>query len=250
MIEKGSCALIPYLTGGFPTLERSREIFQQMVDGGADVIEVGMPYSDPVADGPTIQRAAQQALDAGTTLPRLLETFSTIDSAVPRVLMTYANPILRRGIERALDELRDSGFRGLIIPDIPLEESLPFQEAARARGIDWIPLIAPTSPLERARRIIDSASGFAYHVSVAGTTGVRGELPQPLTERLDQLRRESTRPIAVGFGIGSTEQIESLRPHCDGIVIGSRLVDAVFKNEPIEPLIRSFKAATQETTPC
>ena len=248
--RRGEIALMPYLTAGYPNLERSLDNAKRVTDAGADVLEIGVPFSDPIADGPTIQQASRRALLAGATLPAILETFSRMNAPTPRVLMSYVNPLLRYGCDRVLDDLVEAGFSGLIVPDVPIEEDRAWRECAVRRGLGWIPLMAPTSPADRQIRIAARAHGFAYYVSVTGTTGARRRLPARLTGDLDLLRSRTDTPVAVGFGIASASQVRALAPHCDGIVIGSRLIDAIRDREPLEPMIRELKQATKEPAPC
>ncbi len=247
---RGETALMPYITAGFPTIENSLEHLERLAAGGADLIEIGVPFSDPVADGPTIQLASATALQAGATLERILATFATRPVEPPRVLMSYVNPLLAYGRERLLRDLVESGFCGLIVPDLPLEEAATWRAAAMEHSLAWVPLVAPTSGALRAQRIAASATGFAYYVSVSGTTGVRQDLPTELRQSLDDLRTRNQVPIAVGFGIGDAERVRLLSPHCDGIVVGSRIIEAIARDEPLVPLIRELKQATKERTRC
>lgn len=248
--QRGEVALMPYLTAGYPTLPASLDALRRIADAGADLIEVGVPFSDPVADGPTIQAASRQALAEGTRLESILAMFSRCPVQVPCVLMSYVNPLLAYGRERLLGDLAGAGFCGLIVPDLPLEESDRWRDGARLRGLDWIPLIAPTSGIERGIAIAAQARGFVYYVSVNGTTGTRRRFPGRLTADLDALRARTETPLAVGFGVSSGAQIRELAPHCDGVVVGSRLTEAIRDDEPIEALIRELKRATKEPMPC
>lgn len=248
--QRGEVALIPYLTAGYPTLPGSVDALKRISDAGADLIEVGVPFSDPVADGPTIQASSRRALEQGARLEAILATFSVCGTETPRVLMSYVNPLLAYGRERLFHDLVQTGFCGLIVPDLPPEESVEWRAEAQRLGLGWIPLIAPTSGLDRGAEIAEQAHGFAYYVSVTGTTGARRELPARLTADLDALRDRTETPLAVGFGVSNSAQVRDLAPHCDGVVVGSRLVEAIRNEECIETLIRKLKQATKEPTPC
>ncbi len=248
--RRGETALMPYLMAGFPTLPDSVEAAARISEAGADLLEIGVPFSDPIADGPTIQAASRRALGEGADLGRILDAFSGCTARAPRVLMSYVNPLLAYGRDRLLDDLQEAGFCGLIVPDVPLEEAEAWRTEAEHRGFGWVPLIAPTSGGDRAAEIASGAIGFAYYISVTGITGVRSRLPERLTVDLDALRARTRTPIAVGFGVSDATQVRALAPHCDGIVVGSRLVEALRDGEPITPLIRELKQATKEPTPC
>ena len=248
--QRGEVALMPYLTAGYPTLDGSLDALRRIADAGADLIEVGVPFSDPVADGPTIQASSRRALAQGTRLEIILAAFSRCPLQVPLVLMSYVNPLLAYGRERLFDDLAGAGFCGLIVPDLPLEESDRWRADAREHGLGWIPLIAPTSGIERGVAIAAQARGFAYYVSVSGTTGTRRRLPARLTSDLNALRARTETPVAVGFGVNNGAQVRELAPHCDGVIVGSRLIEALRDDEPLESLIRELKQATKEPTPC
>jgi tryptophan synthase alpha chain len=230
--ERGERALIPYFTAGDPSLAATVQLVTAAAESGADVIEIGVPFSDPLADGPVIQRATQRALAAGTTLPRVLETVREIRKAVsvPLVFLTYYNPVLAFGLEAFSRAAVDAGADGLIVADLPPEEAGPLAAAADAAGLDLIHLAAPTSPPARMRKIGQASRGFVYLVSLTGVTGERAELPPSLAEHLRDLRAATTRPICVGFGIATPAQAAAVGRLADGVIVGSALVRLVEKH--------------------
>lgn len=245
---RDEAALVPYVTAGFPTLERSLELIAEAARGGADVVEVGVPFSDPVADGPTIQHASSVALENGTTLRAILAALSQRDFELPLVLMSYLNPLLALG-DDLFDRLRAAGIAGLIVPDLPLEEAGAWSERAAAAGIDLVLLAAPTSPPERLQAIARASRGFVYAVAVTGVTGARSEIDERLTPMLATLREATELPVAAGFGISTPEQVARLAAGADGLVVGSRLIDAIRNEEDFESLVRELKQATRRA-PC
>jgi tryptophan synthase alpha chain len=229
-----SAALMPYLMGGFPSLEESLEV-GRIYAKYADLVEVGVPFSDPLADGPAIQAAGQRALAAGATLERVLdEVAAPLSASVPVVLMCYANPIFARGFERVADALATHGVAGLIVPDMPAAEAADLRAACDEQGVALIPLVAPTTPPEALREIGSSARGFVYVVSVAGVTGERSELPPELRAVVEQVRAGASVPAAVGFGIGTPGQAAAVGEIADGVIIGSRLVREVAEAPSLE----------------
>ncbi len=225
-------ALMPYLMGGFPDLESSRRIGIAYAQAGADLVELGVPFSDPLADGPVIHAAATEALRAGATVPGVLEVAQTIAEHVPVVLMCYANSVLARGLERFIDALVQAGVSGLIVPDLPLEEAPATLEACDARELALVPLVAPTTSEERLARIGERARGFLYTVSVTGTTGERAALDGGLEAVLARAGAHTEVPVAVGFGIATPEQAgRAAAAGADGVIIGSRLVRAAQEAE-------------------
>jgi len=216
---------MPYLMGGFPDLDTSRRIGEAYVDGGADLIEVGVPFSDPLADGPSIHAAGTAALRAGATVQGVLDVGRALAQRVPVALMCYANPILARGAEAFATMLADSGIDGLIVPDLPTEEADDVLAACDAASVALIPLAAPTTPEERLRRIGRQARGFLYTVSLTGITGERKDLAAQLPETLARAKRATDVPVAVGFGIATPEQArQAADMGADGVIVGSRLV--------------------------
>jgi len=225
--QEGRCALMPFLMAGDPNLETTRATLLGLQASGADVIELGIPYSDPLADGPVIQAAAARALAAGTTPGAVLELLSGLrgELNVPVVLFTYSNPLLNRGMEAFCRAAAAAGAAGLVVPDLPLEEADALSPIAAAHGLDLVLLVAPTTPDERMARIASASRGFTYLVSVTGVTGVRSSLQEQVGTRVQQLKALGSTPVAVGFGISGPEQALQVRQWgADGTIIGSALV--------------------------
>jgi tryptophan synthase alpha chain len=218
---------MPYMMAGYPDLETSLAVVKSYADNGADLIELGVPFSDPLADGPTIHAAATAALGAGATLDSALELCEAISGRVPVVFMVYANMVLAHGgAEEFASRALAAGASGAIVPDLPLEEAEPVREAFSAAGLALVPLIAPTTPAERRARICAVAQGFLYVVSTVGTTGERDEIPPQLADLVTATQAEAELPVAVGFGIGTPVQAAQVGEVADGVIIGSRLVRA------------------------
>jgi tryptophan synthase alpha chain len=225
----GKALVIPYLTAGYPDPGETVDLLLALEQGGADAIELGLPFSDPLADGPVIQATSQRALDAGIDHAQILaiaEAFRK-QSQVPLVVMGYLNPILAYGAERFFVDAVAAGVDGIIVPDLPPEEASPFHEPAVAAGLSWIFLAAPTSSDERLSRIDALSVDMSYCVAVTGVTGARQELAPDLTEYLDRARRKMEKPFVVGFGISSRTQIERVVPPAAGVVVGSALLRAL-----------------------
>ena len=218
-------ALMPYLMGGFPDLETSARIGEAYADGGADLVELGVPFSDPLADGPVIHAAGTAALASGATVDGVLDVAARLSPRLPVVVMTYANLVLARAPEGFADALARAGVSGLIVPDLPLEEAPAVLEACDARGIALVPLVAPTTPDERLAAIGERARGFLYTVSVAGTTGERASAEDAYAGVLRRAKAQTKVPVALGFGIGTPEQAAAAAAAgADGVIVGSRLV--------------------------
>jgi tryptophan synthase alpha chain len=229
----GRAALMPYLMGGFPNVADSVAVGEGYADSGADLIELGVPFSDPLADGPVIHSAATRALAAGATVHAVLDAGARIAERVPVVAMCYANPILARGLERFVRELAERGISGLIVPDLPLEEATAALAACDAAGVALVPLVAPTTPRERLTEIGRRARGFVYTVSVTGTTGERAAVQQDLGDLVARVKAATTVPVAVGFGISTGEQAAAAADAgADGVIVGTRLVRAVDEDGP------------------
>lgn len=253
--EGRRAALMPYLMGGFPDPETSRAIGLAYADNGADLVELGVPFSDPLADGPVIHAAGTAALRAGVTVEDVLEVARSLSGRVPVVLMCYANPIFVRGTTRFADGLLDAGVSGLIVPDLPLEEAPRLLSTCDERGIALVPLVAPTTPEDRLTRIGAVARGFLYTVSLTGTTGERGDLDrESLASVLARAASHTQVPVAVGFGIGTPEQARAaVEAGADGVIIGSRLVrEAAQAQNPVAAVsesMRGFASALSAATP-
>ncbi|HEY9886968.1 MAG TPA: tryptophan synthase subunit alpha [Candidatus Obscuribacterales bacterium] len=225
--DRQQCALIPFVTAGDPDLATTAAALKTLDRCGADFIELGVPYSDPLADGPVIQAAATRALQKGTTLDDVLALVKTVSPELqaPIILFTYYNPILNRGIETFFQDIAAAGVKGLVVPDLPLEEVSGVLEAATHNGVEVILLVAPTSPKERIQAIAEKSQGFIYLVSVTGVTGMRAEIQSRVKDLLAELRTITDKPIAVGFGVSQPEQAEQLRAWgADGVVVGSAFV--------------------------
>jgi len=219
---------MPYMMGGYPDRESSLAIAAAYVDSGADLIELGVPFSDPLADGPTIHAAATDALAAGATLESTLEICRSVAERIPVVLMVYSNMVFAHG--GAAEFVRRAaavGAAGAIVPDLPLDEADEVHEALSRAGLALVPLLAPTTPPERRSRICAAAQGFVYVVSTVGTTGERQELPPGLVELVSVTKEAADVPVAVGFGIGTPAQVAEVGEIADGVIVGSRLVRAV-----------------------
>jgi tryptophan synthase alpha chain len=236
-------ALMPYLMAGFPSLGESLAVGRVYAEY-ADLVEVGVPFSDPLADGPAIQAAGQVALAAGATFERVLdEVAGPLAGEVPVVVMCYANPLVARGLRRAVGALAKRGVSGLIVPDLPAAEAGGLRAVCDEAGVALIPLVAPTTPPDELRRIAEYARGFVYVVSVTGVTGERAALPPELGGVVEQVRASATVPVAVGFGVGTPDQAAAVGEIADGVIVGSRLVRAVADaNTPEAGLkdVRSF----------
>src|SRR4051812_14402016 len=244
----GRAALMPYLMGGFPDVEASVAIGLACADAGADLVELGVPFSDPLADGPVIHAAGTRALAAGATVHAVVEAGARIAEHIPVVLMCYANPLLARGIERFCGELAARGISGLIVPDLPLEESADMLAACDAAGLALVPLVAPTTPEARLAEIGRTARGFIYAVSVVGTTGERGAVQTDLAGLLGRVKAHSPVPVAVGFGISSGEQASAAAAAgADGVIVGSRLVREVTEavGDGADPAARAGAAVAE-----
>jgi len=220
-------ALMPYLMGGFPTLEESVRIGQAYLAAGADLLELGVPYSDPLADGPVIHAAGTRALQAGSSIAGVLEVARVLAADVPVVLMCYANMVLAPGADAFVERLARTGACGLIVPDLPVGEAPEVLEACDAHGLALVPLVAPTTTPERFREIGAQAKGFLYTVSVVGTTGEREALAGRFAEIVARAKASTSVPVALGFGIGTPEQARmAADAGADGVIVGTRLVRA------------------------
>ena len=232
----GDIKLIPYLMAGYPDHARSIEQGLAYARIGAAAIEVGIPYSDPLADGPAVQRAGQAALAGGTTLQSALQVAAAVaEGGVPVVMMTYVNPILAFDERRFAAEAARAGVAGVIIPDLPVDEAQPLAGWIRSAGLDTIFLVAPTSPDSRIAGIAEQSTGFVYCVALKGVTGARTELAPGLAQLLGRVRRATNLPVATGFGISRPEHVRTLRGHADAAVVASALLDRLHRGEdPVE----------------
>lgn len=237
--QQDRCALIPFITAGDPDLETTAQVLRVLDDNGADLIELGFPYSDPLADGPVIHAAATRALRKGTRLEEVLQVIETVSSSIkaPIILFTYYNPILNRGIRPFVEQIARIGVDGLIVPDLPIEEAATLLQTASEMGIEVTLLVAPTSSPERIEAIAAHSSGFIYLVSVTGVTGMRSDLSGRVKDLLGQMRRVTDKPIGVGFGISGEKQAQQVREWgADAVIVGSAFVQCLATGTPAQGL--------------
>lgn len=246
-------ALMPFLMAGDPDLGTTAKILLELQASGADMIELGIPYSDPLADGPIIQLAASRALSSGTSLDKVFKMLSELrnELSIPIILFTYSNPLLNRGIEVFCEEASKAGVSGLVVPDLPLEEAEKLSQIAKSRDIDLVLLVAPTTPKDRMKKIAETSNGFTYLVSVTGVTGERSSLEDNVETLVKQLKHSSSSPIAVGFGISDVKHIQQVRKWgADGAIVGSALVKRIanassgMKIEEAGSFCKKLRAAT------
>lgn len=241
--EKG---LIAFLTVGFPSVRIFPDLVKALEDSGVDILELGIPFSDPLADGPAIQAASQWALRRGVTpgeVLRLVAKLRREKVTLPIALLTYYNPVYRYGVDRFCRESRASGVDGLIIPDLPPEEGGDLVKAARPLGVNTIFLAAPTSPVSRLKQIAKSSSGFIYYVSLTGVTGARGSLPEEISSHVRRIKRMTSLPVCVGFGISRPEQVRQATRVADGVIIGSALLNVIARarRNPVKEAARFMR---------
>ncbi len=242
-------AFIPFLTAGDPDLRTTADLLQAFVDGGADIIELGVPFSDPIADGPVIQRASSRALESGTTLSGVLRLVARYRDqlGVPIVLFTYYNPIHARGVASFAEQASSSGIDGVLCVDLPPDEGRrEFVPTLRRRGLDTVFLLAPTSTRPRMRAVAENSSGFVYYVSRTGVTGEQKELPKELLRESKRLRRKLELPLAVGFGISTPRQVEAVAKVADGVVVGSELVHLIEEKTGAADLVAAVERRVRE----
>ena len=242
---RGEKALIVFITAGDPNLSLTETLVLEMEKRGVDIIELGIPFSDPLADGPTIQASSQRSLKKGTTLPKIINLVKKIrkKSHIPLALMGYYNPIYVYGVKRFVREASQAGVDGIIIPDLPPEEAAELIRESRRYGLANIFLLAPTSTKDRIKRVIHDGSGFIYYVSITGVTGVREKLPQGLHKKLDEIKSLTTRPVAVGFGVSKPSQIKAILKKAEGVIIGSSLIRIIEKYSGSKGLVKKFDKA-------
>jgi tryptophan synthase alpha chain len=240
-------AFIPYITAGDPSLEATEQIVLELERSGADIIELGVPFSDPMADGPVIQRASDRALGNKVSLRDCLEVVRRVrrHSEVPIVLFSYLNPLLSLGLERLGSELQDAGVDGVLATDLVPEEAAQFRSAMEAAGIDLIFLVAPTSTDERIKLVSEASSGFVYAVSRTGVTGVQQSLSEAAENLVERVKLFSDLPVAVGFGVSTPEHVAEVWQHADGAVVGSRIVAEIESNAGDPELVEKVGALTR-----
>lgn len=241
--ESTRSALVVYVTAGHPTADASRDLLRALEEAGADVIEVGVPFSDPMADGPVIQASSQRALENGMTFDRVLHLVAGASVRVPIVLFSYLNPVLAAGAD-ALERAGAAGAHGLLITDLPVGSDPELEERFASGPLDFIRLVAPTTPTERMAHIARSGSGFVYLISRLGVTGARTDLPPDLPDTIQRLRQSTTLPICAGFGISTAEQAVSVAGLADGVVVGSAVVKAAGESvSRAAALVRELRSA-------
>ncbi|MZH02872.1 MAG: tryptophan synthase subunit alpha [Nitrospinae bacterium] len=248
----GNKALVAFFTAGDPDLSSSKDIFSVIEKGGADIIEIGVPFSDPLADGPVIQASAHRSLQNGTSLKKIIQLVKEIrsQSQLPIVLMSSFNPIYAYGQEKFVDDAVNAGVDGVILPDLPPEEAEEFLEFANAKNLDTIFLLAPTSTPERIQMIGEVSKGFIYYVSLTGTTGTKEALSKNLEEKVSAIKSQVRLPVLVGFGVSGPEQAKEAAQYSDGVIIGSAIVklieshpDPVERDKSIAEFISGIRAA-------
>ncbi len=243
--KKGEKALIVYLTAGFPNFEKSIEIMEKMENCGVDFLEIGVPFSDPVADGPVIQFSSYKSLENGMNLKKIFKICKRLQNSlnIPYLLMSYYNPVYKFGLNRFVEVCENCGVSGVIIPDLPFEESHSIRRLLKEREIDFINFITPFTPKKRMKKILSESEGFIYLVSVAGTTGPREKLSSGLLSKIMELKKLSDIPVSVGFGISQEKHVETLRKVADGIIIGSFVIKKIIEEnfKIMENKLKRFK---------
>ncbi|OGP55531.1 MAG: tryptophan synthase subunit alpha [Deltaproteobacteria bacterium RBG_13_52_11] len=237
--SNGEKALICYLTAGDPSLAQTREIVLNLEAAGVDCVEVGVPFSDPTADGPIIQAASHRALKNGTTLSAILAMIESLRkvSEIPIVLFGYYNPVLSYGAERFAKKAKKAGVDGILVVDLPFEEAAELRQYTDPAGIDFISLIAPTTSTERMKQIVFHATGFLYYISITGVTGTAQPQVEEVRKDVERIREVTALPLAVGFGISTAQQAAEIAPYADGIVVGSAVVKMIEENSNREDLV-------------
>lgn len=234
--REGKKGFIAYLCAGDPEMETTYTLSRELGKRGIDILELGVPFSDPIADGPTIQKASERALRWGTSLPDILALVKRLREEVsfPIVLLSYYNPIYRYGIERFVNDSREAGVDGVIVPDLPLEEGEALKTASQQKGLDMIFLLSPTSSRERIRLISRSSSGFIYYVSLTGITGARTNLAKGIRDKIAEIRAITNKPVAIGFGVSTPAQARQAAEWVDAVIVGSAIIDVVERhlNQP------------------
>jgi len=236
-------ALIPYITVGYPSVETTLKVVPLLASSGCDIIELGIPFSDPLADGATIQLASYQSLRQGVTPKLCFEVAQELRQQVgtPLVFMTYYNPVLKFGLEQFCSKCAEVGIDGLIIPDLPPEEGQELEQSTRSHGLDLIYLLSPASTEERIRLVASKSSGFIYLVSLTGVTGARDKLPQELENFVARVRKRTEKPLCVGFGVSTPEQARRIAKVADGVIVGSRIIQLIKEDNSLKDLCSFVK---------
>jgi len=243
--KAGKKVLVPYIMAGDPTLNDTKRYAAELEESGADMIELGVPFTDPLADGPTIQRASERALAQGTTLRKVLNFVKDIrkDIKIPLILMTYYNPVFKFGIEAFVKEAVSAGDDGIIIPDLIPDEAEDIIVNAKTHGLDTIFLLAPTSTEDRIRKVAKASTGFIYYVSITGITGAKISIDNTMKDTLSKIKTITRKPVAVGFGISTPEQASAAAELADGIIVGSAIVRLISEGKDIKSFVRALKDA-------
>jgi tryptophan synthase alpha chain len=242
--REGRTALVGFLTAGFPTRAAFKRNLQAVAQC-CDLVEIGMPFSDPMADGTTIQRASAAALAGGVTLPWILEELSAVSPrhAAPLLLMSYLNPLLAYGLERLARAAADAGVAGFIVPDLPYEEAGDLRRALDSSGLALVQMVTPVTPSARLAMLCKASQGFVYAVTMTGTTGKDVAVPTDILQYMDRVKAQSTVPVCAGFGIRSSQQVKLFGAHVDGVIVGSALVEMLERNQDPQPFLTSLRSA-------
>jgi tryptophan synthase alpha chain len=232
----GKKAFIAYITAGDPNLGVTADLVVELERAGVDIVELGIPFSDPLADGPTIQAASQRALEKGVNLKRIFKMVKglRLKVGIPIVFMTYYNPVLKYGLKRFVGDCRQNGVDGVIVPDLPYEESRGLTQVAKKSKVSTVFLIAPTSTRDRIRTIAKNSRGFIYYVSLTGVTGARKKLPREILTNVKKIKTVTKTPVAVGFGISSPQQARQIAKVADGVIVGSAIIKVIEKNSNLQ----------------
>jgi len=242
-IRKANKAVIPYVTAGLPDIQTTGKIIMALSDAGAAAIEIGIPFSDPMADGPVLQKASKMAIDAGFTFAELYKKLPewSASAKCPLIIMSYINPLMRGGIAETLEKLKAAGVQGIIIPDIPSDASEIFATTKKT-GLELIRLVAPTTTIERQKEVLSQCSGFVYAVAVKGVTGARKTLSDEVKKQVSGIKKMTELPVCVGFGVSSKEQVDEILTFADGVIVGSYLVDKIMnEDEPVKETRKVIK---------
>jgi len=242
--HKGRKAFIAFLTAGDPNLKITEELVLALEHSGADIIELGVPFSDPLADGPTIQAASQRALAQGINLPKIFECVRRLrqQSDLPIALMTYFNPVFHYGLQRFVTDAKACGVDGVIVPDLPPEEAGDLIKLCREQDVSTVFFLAPTTTLKRARSIVNVSTGFVYYVSVTGVTGARNQQKFEIEKHVRQIKKFSKHPICVGFGVSTPEQVKDISRFADGVIVGSAIINEITRNFGQRDLVKHVSA--------
>ncbi len=241
----GRKALIPYIMAGDPSLSATKKHISSLEEAGADIIELGVPFSDPLADGPTIQRAAERAMKKNATLRKVLRLVSEVrkNSSIPIILMTYYNPVFKFGVKAFIKAAAKAGVSGMIVPDLIPDEAEDYIKEAREHKLDTIFLLAPTSTHSRIHKVAGASTGFIYYVSITGITGSKLSIGQHMKSTLRSIKKVSNKPVAVGFGISTPEEASSMSKLADGVIVGSAIVKLIAEGKDIKSFVRKLRKA-------